>query len=294
MGAAAAEELGIAPGDRISIEKADGDVDDLFSHTEFTVSGLVNSPTYIASSQMGSTSLGTGSIELYLYVQPAAFADDLPYTVAYLSVPAARASTWETDAYDEAVAPVKERVEQAAEDISEKRWSAVVGDAQQELDDARADYEAERADAESDLEDARAELAEARSKLDNAAVELVTGRAQVDDAARQIEESEQQLREAEDEYAQGAAELEAQRAQFEQQAAGLDELSRAEGVLEQGRIAHHIEPLKAKPELGLTLTNVIFLSERNHRRVHAEYRKGGMAEVAMKATLRKALNGMGG
>lgn len=77
-------------------------------------------------------------------------------------------------------------------------------------------------------------------------------------------------------------------------AAGLDELSRAEGVLEQGRIAHHIEPLKAKPELGLTLTNVIFLSERNHRRVHAEYRKGGMAEVAMKATLRKALNGMGG
>ena len=77
-------------------------------------------------------------------------------------------------------------------------------------------------------------------------------------------------------------------------AAGLDELSRAEGFLEQGRIAHHIEPLKAKPELGLELENVIFLSERNHHRVHAEYRKGGMAEAAMKAALRNALHGMGG
>ena len=219
VGADAAGDLGISVGDTLTVEKTTADLDDTFFVKAFSVSGLVNSPAYASTGQLGITSLGTGTVELYLYVPEKAFAEDLPYTVGYLTVPAAFGECWENAAYENAVAQVQESVDALAGQVGLARWNAVRGDAQAELDDARADYESERADAEQKLADAEQELADARDKLDSAAAELADGKAQLDDADRQIAESEDRLRAGEEEYASGKEQLESQAAQLAEQEA---------------------------------------------------------------------------
>ena len=239
VGAAAAEELGIAIGDELVVEKATTDLEDTFAQTTFKVVGFVNSPAYASTGQLGVTSLGTGQIELYLYVPEAAFADDLPYTVAYLTAPDARTHTWDNAAYDHAIDVVQQRVEDIAAKVGLARYSAVRDKAQRELDDARADYEKERADAEAKLADAANQLSDAQSQLNAASAQVASGKADLDAAKAKLDESEAQLQSGEARYVAGKAELEAKQAEYEQQAAGLDELKaqreQLAGGVEQAR-----------------------------------------------------------
>ncbi len=224
IGINAAEKLGIALGDTVKAEKGTADLEDTFAETSFTVTGLVNSPAYASSGQLGVTTLGTGTIELYLYVPESAFAEDMPYTVAYLTVPAARTHTWDNPAYDHAIGVVQKRVNDMAAKLGLARWNDVRAEAQKELDDARADYEKERADAEEKLADAADQLADAQAQLNEASAKLASGKADLDAAKAQLAESEAKLQSGEVQYADGKAQLEAQQAAYEEQAASLDGL----------------------------------------------------------------------
>lgn len=39
----------------------------------------------------------------------------------------------------------------------------------------------------------------------------------------------------------------------------------------KGRVAHHIVPVEVAPELALSLSNLIFISDEVHREIHAQY-----------------------
>ena len=234
VGVNAAEELGIAVGDTVQVEKATTDLEDTFAQTSFKVTGLVNSPAFAQFGQLGITSLGTGTVELYLYVPESAFAEDYPYTFAYLTLPSASGESWGTDGYDEAVAAVKGQVVEAASDVGDARYNTVKGDAQKELDDARADYESERADAEDKLADAASQLDDARSQLDSAEAEMASGKADLDAAAKLLEESEAKLRAGEEDYAKGKAELDSNYAAFQEQAANLPTMKEQSKQIDDG------------------------------------------------------------
>ena len=240
VGAAAAEELGIAVGDTLAVEKATTALEDTFAETAFTVVGLVNSPAYASTGQLGVTSLGTGEIELYLYVPEAAFAEDLPYTVAYLTVPDARTHTWDNAAYDRAIDVVQQRVDDIAAKVGLARYNDVRDKAQRELDDARADYEKERADAEAKLADAARQLSDAQAELNAASAKMSSGKADLDVAKKQLDESEAKLQAGEAQYAAGKAQYEAQLAEYEKQAAGLDDLK-----AQRDQLAAGVEQAKA-------------------------------------------------
>ena len=240
VGAAAAEELGIAVGDTLAVEKATTALEDTFAETAFTVVGLVNSPAYASTGQLGVTSLGTGEIELYLYVPEAAFAEDLPYTVAYLTVPDARTHTWDNASYDRAIDVVQQRVDDIAAKVGLVRYNDVRDKAQRELDDARADYEKERADAEAKLADAASQLSDAQAELNAASAKMSSGKADLDAAKKQLDESEAKLQAGEAQYAAGKAQYEAQLAEYEKQAAGLDDLK-----AQRDQLAAGVEQAKA-------------------------------------------------
>lgn len=125
VGIDAATPLGLSIGDSITLEKSTSELDDAFMQTEFTVTGLVRSPLYINSSQMGTTQLGTGSIELYAYVPFEAFDTDMPYSIAYLTAPTALDKMWDSEAYDQAVASVRDNVIAVAGTLADERYQAV-------------------------------------------------------------------------------------------------------------------------------------------------------------------------
>ncbi len=133
VAADAAAELGIALGDVLPLEKTTGDLDDTFAQKEFVVTGFVNSPTYASSANLGPTSLATGSLDLYAYCDAEAFADDLPYAVAYLAVPAAKDEQWDGEAYDQTVHEVRARIELEAPALADARRQAVKDDLHHEV-----------------------------------------------------------------------------------------------------------------------------------------------------------------
>jgi hypothetical protein len=66
---------------------------------------------------------------------------------------------------------------------------------------------------------------------------------------------------------------------------GLDELALAEGRIEKGNTVHHIYPIDDRPDLKTSLDNMIYLSARNHNRVHKKYQKDSISKKTIQEKL---------
>jgi len=78
----------------------------------YTVVGFVNAPTYPYVSNFGTTSLGNGIVQQFVYVTEDAFAADDPYTEAYVTVQGATNYRSGSSDYQSAVDSVAERISQ--------------------------------------------------------------------------------------------------------------------------------------------------------------------------------------
>ena len=70
-----------------------------------------------------------------------------------------------------------------------------------------------------------------------------------------------------------------------------DEVARANGRLVPGTIVHHIYPVDERPDLRLSLGNLIFVSARTHKEIHDAYNKNPRAKKEMQSRLFAALAG---
>ena len=162
-----------------------------------------------------ATSLGSGQLATFAYVPEGAFAEDFPYTEAFVTVDGAREARWATDDYQSLVDATASRINGISDDLLASRLDGIRADAQAELDESRADFEAERADALQKLDDAQAELDDAKAELDDAAAKLASSQATLNSSARDLASGQAQVD-------SGRAELEAQRAAAEEQFAAAE------------------------------------------------------------------------
>ena len=215
----------VSIGDTVTITEGTQDVDDTLATRTYTIVGFVNSSYYATSSSMGDTTLGSGSIQEYMYVPASDFSSDLPYTEAFLTVRGAASEASSSDAYDQRVAEVAERIEALAPEREQARVDALKADAQKELDEKRADYEREKAEALAQLDDAQRQLDDAAAAIATSEQQLVDGQASYDNGvaelAKQKASAQQQMADAEQQIADGQAQLDAQRPTLEDGAAQL-------------------------------------------------------------------------
>ncbi|RDB67486.1 FtsX-like permease family protein [Eggerthella sinensis] len=215
----------VSIGDTVTITEGTQDVDDTLATRTYTIVGFVNSSYYATSSSMGDTTLGSGSIQEYMYVPASDFSSDLPYTEAFLTVRGAASEASSSDAYDQRVAEVTERIEALAPEREQARVDALKADAQKELDEKRADYEREKADALAQLDDAQRQLDDAAAAIATSEQQLADGQASYDNGvaelAKQKASAQQQMADAEQQIADGQAQLDAQRPTLEDGAAQL-------------------------------------------------------------------------
>lgn len=215
----------VSIGDTVTITEGTQDVDDTLATRTYTIVGFVNSSYYATSSSMGDTTLGSGSIQEYMYVPASDFSSDLPYTEAFLTVRGAASEASSSDAYDRRVAEVVDRVEALAPEREQARVDALKADAQKELDEKRADYEREKADALAQLDDAQRQLDDAAAAIATSEQQIADGQASYDsgvaELAKQKVSAQQQMADAEQQIADGQAQLDAQRPTLEDGAAQL-------------------------------------------------------------------------
>ena len=213
-------------GDKVRLIEGTQDLDDSFAEREFTVVGFVNSSYYTCSTNVGSTSLGSGRLTSFVFVPDSAFADDYPITEAFVAVDGARDLPWASDAYQAKVDEVANRIDAIADDLKASRIEGLQADAQATLDEKRAEYEQKKADALAQLDDGQATLDDSKAQLDSAAAEL-------ESAKTTIAQSESQLASGRAQYESGVAELADQRSQA--QAA----LAQAQASIDEGWAQYH-------------------------------------------------------
>ena len=213
-------------GDKVRLIEGTQDLDDSFAVREFTVVGFVNSSYYTCSTNVGSTSLGSGRLTSFVFVPDSAFADGYPITEAFVAVDGARDLPWASDAYQAKVDEVANRIDAMADDLKTSRIEGLQADAQATLDEKRAEYEQKKADALAQLEDGQATLDDSKAQLDSAAAELESAKAT-------IAQSESQLASGRAQYESGAAELADKRSQA--QAA----LAQAQAAIDEGWAQYH-------------------------------------------------------
>lgn len=221
----------------------EADTLDAFEQQSFTVVGMVQS-SYYMNFERGTTSLGNGKVEGFVYLEPEAFTGDY-YTDIFVRFQ----QEYEiySDEYEDYIAEHKEAWEALAEERADIRYCSLKSEAQAELADAEAELNEQKAEGETKLQDAYDELADAqiqladgRRQLDTAWVEYENKEQELTTNAQQLLEQKQALEGKQKELQQVILQLpEGQKQLAEQQLQelenGLTALDAAEKFVEEGR-----------------------------------------------------------
>ena len=197
----------------------------------YTVVGFVNAPTYPYVSNFGTTSLGNGIVQQFVYVTEDAFANDDPYTEVYLTVQGATSYKSGSSMYQSTVDKVAERIKQMNPSLAALRLQELKDDAQAQVDEARQKLEQSRQEAADKLGDAQKKLDEAEAQISAQQQRLTDGQKQYDAGRQQLTTLRSS---AEQKFAQAEAQIKASEAQIAQ---GTDELSAGEAQYQAGLAA---------------------------------------------------------
>ena len=200
----------------------------------YTVVGFVNAPTYPYVSNFGTTSLGNGIVQQFVYVTEDAFANDDPYTEVYLTVQGATSYKSGSSMYQSTVDKVAERIKQMNPSLASLRLQELKDDAQAQVDEARQKLEQSRQEAADKLGDAQKKLDEAEAQISAQQQKLADGQKQYDAGRQQLVASRSH---AEQQFAQAEAQIKASEAQIAQ---GTAELSAGEVQYQAGLTAFNV------------------------------------------------------
>ena len=141
-------------GDTLRLKSGkDEDISDSLNSTEYKVVGLVETPYYL-SNQIGSSSIGNGSISSFMYILESDFNMDV-YTDIYVTVNDAKDINSYTDKYFDVVDKVKEEIEDNSQIIIDRRYDEIKGIALEELNKGKKEYEENKSKVEKELADAK-------------------------------------------------------------------------------------------------------------------------------------------
>ena len=235
-------------GDVITVDSGVGDIDDVLTTRTLTIVGKVHSPYYVQSASLGTSTLGSGVVQEYVYTTESTFAKDYPITEAFVTVKGAKGLHASSDAYQSLVDSVSEEIASISDDREQVRLEQLKGDAQKELDESRAEFEKEKADTEAELSDAKTKLdnalneitvnesnlveaqrqhdagvselaqkrADAKVAFESAEQQIVDSQSRIDEGRQALEQGEQQYAVGQAEYQQNQSALDARRVAYEQ------------------------------------------------------------------------------
>ncbi len=196
----------LSVGDRLTLISPSEDDEFTLENSEFTVVGLFDTPMYISSTQRGSTTIGDGSLDAFLYIPESNFTQEV-YTEIYVQSDGLKELASYSDEYDALRDSISDRLETLGIDRSEIRYEEVIGEAEQKIADGQKDLEKGKTEGQQKLDDAKAELDDAAKQISDGEKELSEAADKIADGEKQIAEAKQTLVDAKTEIDEGKAEL---------------------------------------------------------------------------------------
>ena len=161
---------------------------DEFLQKELEVVGIVESPIYI-STERGSTTLGNGSINFYIYSGNIINQDY--YSEIGVKVANAEKEVTNSDKYLELVESVKTKIEGIKEERQQARYDELVNEANSKIDDAQKEYDDKKAEADRELQDAENKINEAKADIRNSEEKLDNSEKELDNQEKMLEANSQ-------------------------------------------------------------------------------------------------------
>lgn len=213
------QNYGYKIGDKITISSGDDKaIEDIVNTQTYTITGFGKSSYYLDLTRDSST-IGNGSMSGFLIIPEDNFTLEA-FTEIDVLVDGAIALDCYSDAYEDAVDEVTQKIKDIAGDRCEIRYAEVVREAQ----DAIAEAETEVSDGEQELADAKEKLEDGWEQLADAKKEVAEGQTELADAKTQVSDGEKELDAAKDKVADGEKELADAKTQLADAKTGLETL----------------------------------------------------------------------
>ena len=200
------------------ITNDDGEQEKVLKNNQVTIVGTVESPLYIDTNR-GSTTLGSGMIDYYLYV-PKENLNAGIFTNVYVTVAGAKDLETNSDKYLEIIDAVENSLDAISEERREARYNELYDSANSKIEEAQKELDEEREKAEKELEDAQKEIDDGKAKIEDGKAEIERNRA---NANYQFSLAEQELEDARAELEAGEKEFETEKKNAQDQIASYEE-----------------------------------------------------------------------
>ena len=200
-----------------NITDDDGNDISVLKTNDLQIVGTVRSPMYI-STDRGSTKLGSGVINYYLYVSPDNINTNINTNI-YITVNGAKDLKCYDDKYEDLIEQAEDEIEKIADARKEARYNALFDKANQKLQDAKNEFETQKADGEKQLQDAENEINSAKQELENGRTEIAANRAKANnefnEAGKQLLDAKNTLQQNENDFNAKKQEAEKQISDYE-------------------------------------------------------------------------------
>ena len=194
-------------GDKVTIEIEDwtnesGEKIPVLKNKELTITGTIKSPLYI-SRERGTSNLGAGIIDYYIYTSNENINPKNIYTSIYITVKNAKEYMTSSEKYEDYIEEVKHNIDVIKDERENARKKELVDTATQKVTDAENELNTQKTDAESKITDAEKELLDARIEIANGETEIKKNEKNADtqfaNAQKEINNAKEQLQTKEQE-----------------------------------------------------------------------------------------------
>lgn len=156
-------------GDIIEVEveettKDNGDKVTYLKNSQMKIAGTVRSPLYV-SRDRGTSKLGAGKINYYIYISNDNINSSDIYTNIYVKVKNAEKYQTSTEKYEDYIEEVKDNIEQIKEQRENARKEQLIEIANNKIADAELELNTQKQDAETKIKEAEKELLDAKEKV---------------------------------------------------------------------------------------------------------------------------------
>ena len=164
--------------------------------------GVVESPLYI-SRERGSTKLGTGVIDYYIYVNRENINSEV-YTEIYITLKNAEKYQTGSNKYEDYVEETKEKIEEIKEERENARYQELIDEANAEIAKAEEEFNTEKQKGEAELQDAENKINEGKTQIESGEAQITSNERT---ANQKFENAESQIESAKTEVAKNALRL---------------------------------------------------------------------------------------
>ncbi len=224
-------------GDTIEIEientkNDEGEEIEYLNQSKLKIVGTVKSPLYILRDR-GTSSLGSGKIDYYIYISKENIKASEIYTSLYIKVENSEKYTTSSEKYEDYIAKVKEDIEDIKEERETERHNKLVDIATTKVEETETEFNTEKQNAQQQIEEAKQEIENGKSEIKKTESELNTNKKesdtqftnaynQIQTAKKTIAQNETQLATKEQETNQQFSELEGQKQDLQTQLATVE------------------------------------------------------------------------